>query len=240
MLGGFGSGNNGGSGRPKPQGIHHANIRDQKGAARRLKASFRRVGFIAEFEKDKRKTQCFVVLMEMTPGSTYAFFSERVPRNATLRLFITEPLTIDVRARVRYSEVADRNGSQNRKATSNSYRTLLEFLISSDSERDALMDLYQQIRDENYVATKWHHYISERAQLEAKAKANEIRFAEKMREANDTPDLASPEMIKENPEAAAEKVSAANGPEATANNAQSDSAVIEQEPEAEGGEPKAA
>lgn len=240
MLGGFGSGNNGGSGRPKPQGIHHANIRDQKGAARRLKASFRRVGFIAEFEKDKRQTQCFVVLMEMSPGSTYAFFSERIPRNATLRLFITEPLTIDVRARVRYSEAADRNGSQNRKSTGTSYRTLLEFLISSDSERDALIDLYQQIRDENYVATKWHHYISERAQLEAKAKANEVRFAEKVREANDTPDLASPEMIKEIAEPAAETVSAAIGPETPAPKEQTENAVVEQEQEVEGGEPKAA
>lgn len=195
---GMGSGNPPGS-RPKPKGVHHANIRDEKASFKRMKASFRRAEIPLILDADKRTIMGSAVLAEITPKSCYIFVREKIAKYSTLTMKITEPLAMDVRGRIRYCEPADRNMVAKKAVTGSVsiYRALVEFMVSSETEGEALHDLYQQVRDENYVATKWHRYVTEKAQQDAKIKESQAKLAERVKEAQDTPDLASPDMLVE-------------------------------------------
>lgn len=192
--------------RPKAQGIHHANIKDKKKAVKRLKNAFRKTALKLTVEKDKRNLNCTAVLMEVQPKSAYVFVHEQLPKHTLVELHFKEPLQISIRGRVRYSEQADRN-SQPKKSQKISYRMYIEFLISGQSEADAMQDFFQQVRDENYVATKWHHYVSEKAQVEAKLRASEMKISEKVKEVQGQPELATDQIL--NPVAGAATVESA-------------------------------
>ena len=181
--------------RPKARGIHHANIRDKEKAIKRLKSSFRRVELGLTLDKDKRQVRSTAVLTEIQPKSTYLFVEEKIPKSSLIVVHLKEPLTIDVRGRVRYCELADRHGGVPKTGEGQLYRMLVEFVFASQSEQEAMEDYFQQVRDENYVATRWHHYVSEKAQSEAKLKVHEMKIAEKVKEVQDQADLATDDML---------------------------------------------
>ena len=186
---------NGNGPRLKQGGIHHANIKNKESAVKRLKSAFRKTEIMITLDKNQQSVAASAVLTEILPKSAYIFSPEKLAKNSMITVHLREPLGIDVRARVRFSELAGRDDKMSKSGARKNFRTLIEYVIASESEREAIEDFYQQVRDENYVATKWHHYVTEKAQLEAKLKMNEIKIAEKVKEAQDQPELAPPEML---------------------------------------------
>lgn len=195
---GINNGNNSGNGtgpRLKQGGIHHANIKDKEKAVKRLKSAFRKTEILITLDKNQQSISAQSVLTEIMPKSAYIFTPNKLAKNTMLTIHLREPLSIDVRGRVRFSEHSGRDDKMAKNGAKKNFRTLIEYMIASESEREALEDFYQKVRDDNYVATKWHHYVTEKTQLEAKLKRNEIKIAEKVKEAQEQPELAPPEML---------------------------------------------
>lgn len=165
-LGGGGGGNR----SSKEPGIHHANIQNKERALARLRNSFRKVELELEIQKTGEKLKTILVLMEVLPNSCYLFSNKKMRKNDTVVIQFTQPLSIEVKGRIRYSEQVNEGTAVQVEKGAQTFRTLVEFQLSSELERNAMKDFYQQVRDQNYVATQWHMYISDRMERTRRAK----------------------------------------------------------------------
>lgn len=154
-------------------GIHHANIRDREGVVKRLRASFRKVNVLLELDKDKTKVEATVVLGEIEMRSVYLFAPRKIKKKSQLTFTIHNPLAMNVRGVVRYCERIENDSPVQAEKKRPFFRMLVEFIFTSASEKNAMSDLYQKIRNEDYVPTQWHIYVTEKLQGSARDRVNE-------------------------------------------------------------------
>lgn len=164
----------------KNKGIHHLNIRDKKRIASRLRNAFKKVEVPLEIKSSGEKLTAIVVLMEVLPNSCYLFLQKKLHINSAVNLHLLEPLAIEVPGRIRYCEQINVGSPLQVEKNSQMYRTLIEFQLSSNLERKALHDFYQQVRDESYVATQWHMYVSEKMEKAQRAKSLSKKLSEQI------------------------------------------------------------
>ncbi len=93
----------------------------------------------AILDKSKREIVCSAILTEIKQKSAYVFTQEKLPKNSMLEIQLREPLSLDLRCRVRYSEPADRKVNIKRQESAPIFRTLLEFVFASEFESEAMM-----------------------------------------------------------------------------------------------------
>ena len=181
----------------RAQSVHHGNIRNKESAESRLRAAFRKTKVFLSTGKDKERITATVILTEIHPRSTYLFVEEQLRKGTLITVHLTDPLAIDVKGKVRYCEEVNIAKRIRRKKGGSQYRLLVEFSLLSEVEKGAMEDYYQQVRDESFVATRWHHYVTQRAQAEAKSKAQQQKMQEAVKDAQDEPVLATEDVLTE-------------------------------------------
>lgn len=204
----------GDGGRRKPRlvkgGVHHANIRDKAKAVKRLRSAFRKIQVKLTIEKNSSPVEVLAVLTEITPRSAYLFSATRLRKKTTVAFHIAQPLSMTVRAVVRYCERTQQESVVQTEGGKPSYRVYVEFVLANESERLAMVDLYEKIRNEDYVATQWHIYATEKMQHEQRLRVQAERL-EKAIAASQTAQAKAEEKASE-PAAEAEKPAAPANP----------------------------
>ena len=141
--------------------VHHYHIKDKNRLEKRLKASFRRVNLTFVIGNGKEEIRANAVLAEIKPKSAYIFSEVKLPKYSKLKLKLKEPLRMEVNGVVLYSEKLEGgriSGMENGRIF---YRTFIKYQFSSESEVKAMRDFYQRARDEDYVPTQWHVYVTQ-------------------------------------------------------------------------------
>ena len=181
--------------RPKHPSIFHANIRDKKAAVSRLRSAYHKTSAEILLDGSASAFAATLVLAEISSQGVYLFTPVKLRKKAALTFTIHAPLAISVRGYVRFSEVLASESSIQALKPERRYRTYIEFSPNSDAERLALEDLYFKVRDESYVATRWHHYRNEIAQREIRARIQAERMKEQVKSMQDEPVLATEDLL---------------------------------------------
>lgn len=149
----------------KNQPIHHANIKDQRKAIKRLRAAFRKIKIILELGELGPPIEAFVVLTEVGNMGVSLFSPKKLKKKTHVLFKLGAPLAISIRGVVRYCEqIRQESMLQSANKEETTYRTTIEFIFAGEQEKLAVADVYEKIRDENYVPTNWHAYITDRMQ----------------------------------------------------------------------------
>lgn len=146
--------------------IHHANIRNPKSSLKRLRSSFRKIKVKLKLEEKALEVPSFLVLSEISNRSVSLFSSRKLKRKTFVTFNLNFPLAMQVRGIVRFCDKIRCDSPFHAQQERENYRMVIEFLFSSEAERRAVMDIYEKVRDESYVPTNWHVYVTEKMQVQ--------------------------------------------------------------------------